>query len=292
MRVRQNEPMRNYTTWQIGGPAELFLEPESVEELERALRALCARGVEVHVVGGGSNLLVSDAGIAGAVIHLGGSLCGLEIKEDTVVAEAGVPLPFLAAKAAEAGLSGLEFAAGIPGTVGGAVVMNAGAYQSQMSDVVRSVRCCARDGTALRWLPAEACGFRYRGSRFRREDAPVVAAAEFALRAGDKKEILARMQANSAARRAKQPLGLPSAGSVFQNPPGDAAGRLIEAAGAKGWREGGAAVSEKHANFIVNLGGATCGDVLRLIRRIKEAVLAQSGVLLEEEIRFLGREKF
>lgn len=281
--------MRNHTTWRIGGPAELLVQPESVEELRQALQEAKERQKPFYVIGSGSNLLVADEGLTGTVIKMGGSLRGLQVAGQTIVAEAGVPLPFLARKAAEYGLSGLEFAAGIPGTIGGAVVMNAGAYQSRMSDIVTEVTCCNAAGELLT-LPAAQCGFSYRDSRFKQQKDLVIISVKMELKMGKKEEILVQMQKNTTARSAKQPIEYPSAGSIFKNPPQDAAGRLVELVGAKGWRQGDAMVSEKHSNFIINTGAATCEDVLQLIKKVKQAVWNKTGVLLEEEILLLGRE--
>lgn len=289
MKIKKNEPMRNHTTWRIGGPAELLVQPESVEELRQALQEAKERQKPFYVIGSGSNLLVADEGLTGTVIKMGGSLRGLQVAGQTIVAEAGVPLPFLARKAAEYGLSGLEFAAGIPGTIGGAVVMNAGAYQSRMSDIVTEVTCCNAAGELLT-LPAAQCGFSYRDSRFKQQKDLVIISVKMELKMGKKEEILVQMQKNTTARSAKQPIEYPSAGSIFKNPPQDAAGRLVELVGAKGWRQGDAMVSEKHSNFIINTGAATCEDVLQLIKKVKQAVWNKTGVLLEEEILLLGRE--
>lgn len=288
MRIRENEPMRNHTTWRIGGPADRLVQPESTEELQQAIQEAQKAGEPYYVIGGGSNLLVSDEGIAGTVIQLGGSLTGLQISENSIIAEAGVPLPFLARKAAEHGLSGLEFAAGIPGSVGGAVVMNAGAYQGQISNVIEQVTCCDASGQLIT-LHAADCGFAYRNSRFKNNRELVIVSVKMNLQPGRKEDILEQMQKNTASRNAKQPVEYPNAGSIFKNPPGDAAGRLIELIGAKGWRQGDAEVSEKHSNFIVNTGSASCQDVLQLVNRVKQAVYQKTGVLLEEEILFLGR---
>lgn len=288
MKIRENEPMRNHTTWRIGGPADRLVQPESVEELRQAIQAARESGAPYYVIGGGSNLLVSDEGITGTVIQLGGSLTGLAITDHTIVAEAGVPLPFLARKAAEYGLSGLEFAAGIPGSVGGAVFMNAGAYQGQISNVIEQVTCCDDSGQLIT-LEAADCAFSYRNSRFKQSRELVIVSVKMRLTPGKKEDILEQMQKNTASRNAKQPVEYPNAGSIFKNPPGDAAGRLIELAGAKGWRQGDAQVSEKHSNFIVNTGNATSRDVLLLVERVKQAVYAETGVLLEEEILYLGR---
>lgn len=288
MRIRENEPMRNHTTWRIGGPADRLVQPESTEELQQAIQEAQKAGEPYYVIGGGSNLLVSDEGIAGTVIQLGGSLTGLQISETSIIAEAGVPLPFLARKAAEHGLSGLEFAAGIPGSVGGAVVMNAGAYQGQISNVIEQVICCDASGQLITLHVAD-CGFAYRNSRFKNNRELVIVSVKMNLQPGRKEDIMEQMQKNTASRNAKQPVEYPNAGSIFKNPPGDAAGRLIELIGAKGWRQGDAKVSEKHSNFIVNIGSASCQDVLQLVDRVKQAVYQETGVLLEEEILFLGR---
>lgn len=290
MKIKKNEPMRNHTTWRIGGPVDVFIQPESVQELQQILQQTSQMKQPVYIVGGGSNLLVADEGLPGTVIKLGGKLCGLQINNQSVVAEAGVPLPFLARKVAEHGLSGLEFAAGIPGTIGGAVVMNAGAYHSQISNVIEQVVCCDHTGQLI-VLEAAECEFAYRNSRFKKDHALTIVSVKMQLTTGKKEEILGQMQKNTTLRNEKQPVEYPSAGSIFKNPVGDAAGRLVELVGAKGWKEGGAMVSEKHSNFIINTGSATCQDVLQLVKRVKQAVLEETGVLLEEEILYLGRGK-
>lgn len=280
------EPMKKHTTWHIGGPAELFLQPESKEEAVEAIRTAARSGKPYYVIGLGSNLLVSDEGLKGTVIQLGGKLNHVLIEGNVIQADAGTPLPALAFKAGEAGLAGLAFAAGIPGSLGGALVMNAGAYGGQISDVVRKVECLNPAGEPVT-LSAEECGFAYRTSRFKQEPGWVILSVTMELASGNAEELLATMQRNNASRKEKQPLEYPCAGSIFQNPPGDAAGRLVELIGAKGWREGDAQVSEKHANFIVNLGNATCKDVLTLVARVKEAVKAETGIELHEEILLL-----
>lgn len=289
MKRKEQEPMHNHTTWQIGGPVDLMLQPETIEELQAALSEAKSLGKPYYVIGAGSNLLVSDEGLRATVIALGGNLIKWHVDGTEVTAEAGLPLPVLARKAARAGLSGLEFAAGIPGSVGGAVVMNAGAYQSQMSNVIKQVLCCDLDGNLL-LLDNEDCEFAYRNSRFKQDKSLIVLSVTVQLQPGDAETIEKQMGHNTAARIEKQPTSYPNAGSVFKNPTGDAAGRLIEQIGAKGWMEGDAMVSEKHANFIVNTGSATCADVLRLIDRIKKTVLQETGIALEEEILYLGNE--
>ena len=289
MKRKEHEPMHKYTTWQIGGPADLILQPESIAELLEALQEAKQIGKPYYIIGAGSNLLVADEGLRATVIALGGSLCHWQIDGTTITAEAGLPLPVLARKAARAGLSGLEFAAGIPGSVGGAVVMNAGAYHSQMSNIVEQVLCCDRDGNLIK-LDKEDCRFAYRNSRFKQDPSLIVLSVTLRLQPGDAAMIEKQMGNNTAARIEKQPTSYPYAGSVFKNPVGDAAGRLIEQIGAKGWKQGGAMVSEKHANFIVNTGAATCEDVLLLIDRIKKKVYEDFKIDLEEEILLLGKE--
>lgn len=290
MRVKYNEPMRNHTTWRIGGPVDTLLQPENIVELQQTFEALQRAEEPFYVIGGGSNILVADEGLLGTVIKLGGSLLNLEIKTNKIKAEAGVPLPLLAQKAAGAGLSGLEFAVGIPGTVGGAVVMNAGAYGSQISDVVQEVLCCDRKGM-LHKFTNEECKFLYRNSRFKNQQELFILEILLSLQTESKEVIKQRISENNQRRVEKQPTNYPSAGSVFQNPPGDAAGRLIEKIGAKGWRVGDAMVSEKHCNFIVNLGQASCRDVLTLIEKIKRAVKNDCQIELKQEILYLGAEK-
>ena len=283
MKIRKNEPMSKHTTWRIGGPVDVFLQPESVAELQQALQEAIQ---PCYVIGGGSNLLVADDGITGTVIQLGGSLCGLTIEDQTIIAEAGVPLPLLARKAAEHELSGLEFAAGIPGTVGGAVCMNAGAYDGEMKQVLESVTALFPE-EGVRTLSLKELDLSYRHSLFTDRPDGVVLSAVFRLTAGDPETIRARMAELMQRRKASQPLEYPSAGSTFKRPVGHFAGGLIQQCGLKGLTVGGAQVSEKHAGFLINLGGATCADVLELIRQVQERVLAETGVRLEPEVRII-----
>lgn len=281
--VRWNEPLFRHTTFRIGGPCAAMVLPKTIEQAAAILAYARQNQVPFCVLGSGSNILAADEGYDGLIIKLGGQLKQLAITGQSLRVEAGLPLPVLARRAAEAGLAGLAFAAGIPGTVGGAVVMNAGAHGGQMSDIIQSVTYCDEGGHIMT-IPAEQAGFVYRSSSFQSKAQWMVLAVECQLQAGNAKEILAQMAAYQEERLHKQPQGLPSAGSVFKNPPGDAAGRLIEAIGAKGWRVGDAQVSEIHSNFIVNLGQATSADVLALTARIQEAVWQQFAIKLEREI--------
>ncbi len=281
-----DEPLARHTSFRIGGPALLFASPPDTEALRRALAFCADEDLPWFVLGRGTNLLISDSGYHGMVIHLGKAWAWLRISGHTVAVGAAYPLPALARKAADAGLAGLEFAAGIPGSVGGAVAMNAGAFGGNMAGVVREVECILPSGET-RALAGADMEFAYRHSRALAQSI-IVIAAHLTLTPDNPADIRRRMDAYHAQRKARQPLSAWSAGSVFRNPPGDAAGRLIEAAGCKGMRRGGALVSPKHANFIVNTGGATAADVLALMREVQRRVWETFGVRLEPEIRLLG----
>lgn len=282
--VLTDEPLSKHCTFRIGGPAACYVRPETVEALVATVRALEEAGVPYLVVGKGSNLLFADDGYDGAVVEVGRALSECEIEGDVVRAQAGISLTALAKRAAKAGLSGLEFASGIPGTLGGAVFMNAGAYGGQMSDVVRSARVLSPDGT-VSVLDVASGDFGYRKSPV--QDGGIVLDAVIELRPDDPDEIMARIADLDERRTSKQPLDRPSAGSTFKRPEGHYASALIDQAGLKGWRSGDAAVSEKHAGFVVNLGEATCRDVLDVIRHVTEVVKADFGVELEPEVRIV-----
>jgi UDP-N-acetylmuramate dehydrogenase len=274
-------PLAPLTTWKIGGPAELLAEPCDREDLVLAVEWARDAGVAWRVLGNGSNLLVRDAGVPGLVLRIRKRLDELEWAPPRVRAGAGVLLPALANRAAARGLAGLEFAAGIPGTLGGALVMNAGWHEFEIRHHVRSVDHLGADGRVSR-LAAADCGFRYRGSRFR-GGAGVVLGAELELAPGEPSRIRARIEHHAESRKKDQPTELPSCGSVFLKPPGDFAGRLIDEAGLKGLRVGAVEVSPKHANFFVNLGGGTAEQVLELVERVEQTVRERFGVELERE---------
>jgi len=284
--LKPDEPLAPRTSFRIGGPALLFASPPDVDALRRALAFCADEGLAWFVMGRGTNLLVSDAGYNGMVIHMGKAWAWLRISGSTVEVGAGYPMPALARKTADGGLAGLEFAAGIPGSTGGAIAMNAGAFGDSMAQVVRAVDCILPSGEMHTLNDAEMA-FAYRHSRALAESM-IIAGARLILTPDNPGEIRRRMADCQAQRKARQPLSAWSAGSVFRNPPGDAAGRLIEAAGGKGLRRGGALVSPKHANFIVNTGGATAADVLALMREIQRRVWEAFGVRLEPEIKLLG----
>ncbi len=285
-RVRVNEPLAKYTTWEIGGPADLLLIPENEEQLSRALALLHRHGVPWCVLGRGSNTLVSDKGVRGAVIKLGEAFDDVRFDGTTVTAGASYSFIKLSVVVGKEGLTGLEFAGGIPGTVGGAVYMNAGAHHSDVSRILKSADVIWEDGSRS-VLGNEEMGFAYRHSVLH-DRRGIVVSAVFGLERGDRKEIAAAMASYKDRRRRTQPLAMPCAGSVFRNPPGDHAARLIEAAGLKGLRQGAAEVSQLHANFIVNHGGATAEDVLTLMRRVQAIIEQRNGIKLVPEVLMMG----
>ena len=286
-RVLMNEPMCRHTTFRVGGPADVMFFPQSSEELQRAMALARAQGADALVIGNGSNLVVRDGGVRGLVIVLGEHMARIGVEGACLRAQAGAMLARVSAAAQEAGLSGLEFASGIPGTLGGGCAMNAGAYGGQLSDVL-SCATVLLDGE-VRTLSRDEMQMSYRSTLPLRAGG-IVLEAKFELHADDPAEIMARMKDLNARRRDKQPLNLPSAGSTFKRPEGHFAGALIEGCGLKGARVGGAQVSEKHAGFIVNTGGATASDILGLIALVQRRVLAETGVALETEVRIVGED--
>lgn len=285
-RVRQNEPMKKHTTWHIGGPSDIFVDPASREDLQVAIKLANSRGIPLTVIGNGSNLLVSEAGIRGIVVKIAGGLARMAVNENKIISEAGAKLSNLAALARDAGLGGLEFSAGIPGTVGGAVAMNAGANGSSVGKLLLEVLLLSYEGDFFS-RTGEEMNFGYRRSILQQEPS-IVVEASFLCYPQDRILIKSEMDKFLQRRKATQPLGYPNAGSVFKNPPGDSAGRLIEAAKLKGERIGDAQISNIHANFIVNLGSATSRDVLSLIERAQEEVRRHFGIELSLEVKLVG----
>ncbi|MDO4553327.1 MAG: UDP-N-acetylmuramate dehydrogenase [Bacillota bacterium] len=285
-RLRRNAPMKEYTSFKVGGPADCLAEPAGEEELAAAL-ALLARTQTPHfVMGNGTNLLVRDQGYPGVVLRLGEAFSAVEAEGERIRAGAGALLASVAARAAEAGLQGLEFASGIPGSMGGALFMNAGAYDGEMSRVTEEVRVMARDGSRTDTLGAAEMGYGYRKSALM-ETGAVVLSAVLKLEPGDPAAIRAQMRELAARRNAKQPVSLPSAGSFFKRPEGNFAGKLIQDAGLKGLSRGGARVSPLHAGFIVNEGDATAQDIIDLMKVVQTAVYQRFGVRLEPEVRII-----
>ncbi len=284
--IRLQEPMAGHTTFRIGGPADCFVELENGEQLKKLRRYLELTGLSFFVLGNGSNVLVSDSGYKGIVLQIGPRMNSVRVEGNRIVAEAGATLAQVARAAMEHGLTGLEFASGIPGTVGGGVVMNAGAYGGELCQVVTQVNVVSRDGELLE-LDNETMEFGYRTSVIRKSSF-IVTEVTFCLEPGDRDVIKGKMEELSARRREKQPLEYPSGGSTFKRPEGHFAGQLIMEAGFRGFQIGGARVSEKHCGFVVNTGNATARDVRDVIDRIQTRVKEQFGVELEPEIIFLG----
>ena len=289
-RLLRDEPMKAHTSFRIGGPAAAFAVTESEQELSAVLAALAKTGADHLLIGNGSNLLVSDEGYPGVIVKLGGAFERIEQDEkDPCLVRVGAAKlmsstsSFLTGK----GLAGFEFASGIPGSIGGAVFMNAGAYGGEMKDVVESVSVMDADGTGLRTLGNEEMDFSYRHSAAE-ESGMIVLSAELRLKKDDPKAVAARVAELSAKRNAKQPVNYPSAGSTFKRPAGGYAAALIEASGLKGFSAGGAEVSEKHSGFVINTGGATSEDVLAVMRHVREKVFEDSGILLEPEVRLIN----
>ena len=286
--VRPLEPLASHTTFQIGGPADAFVSPRSVEEVSQVVCACEQSSVPWRVIGCGSDLLVADEGVEGVVIEVRDNLSAIRVDGARIVAGAGATNAAVAEAACAAGLSGYEFACGIPGTVGGAAIMNAGAYDGEFSQVCVCVTCVTPEGRIVEVSRDEA-EWSYRHSMF---DAAryVVVAATLELTPADSAGIKARMDELTAKREAKQPIDMPSAGSTFKRPEGHFAAALIDQAGLRGLAVGGAQVSTKHTGFVVNAGDATSADAQALIAEVQRRVLESSGVALEPEVRMWGRE--
>ena len=282
LELREGEPMGKHTSFRIGGPAALMAFPAAEEEAVLAVQTAAELGIEPFFLGNGSNLLVPDEGVERFVIKTA-NLRACAVQGGRITAQSGVTLARLAVFAREQGLTGLEFAHGIPGTLGGAVTMNAGAYGGEMAQVVREVTCLTAEGRVERVTDFR---FGYRRSAFS-DGTRLILSAELELHPGDRGQIAARMEELAGQRQAKQPLEYPSAGSMFKRPEGYFAAALIDQCGLKGLRVGGAQVSEKHAGFVVNRGSATCADVLALVEQVRDRVRAATGVELEMEVKVL-----
>lgn len=286
-RYKKNEPMSLHTSWRVGGPADYYLYPGDRDELKEIVRFQKRAGLPLFVLGNGSNLLVRDGGIRGLVVHIGEPFSYIRREGEMLRAGAGTPLTLLAQKAAEEGLHGLGFAAGIPGTLGGALVMNAGAFGRYIGPLVAEVSIISPGGEEVRLAPEDIV-FGYRQSNL--SGRGIIVEALLKLEKGDPEALREEVERYHAERKRRHP-ALPSAGSVFRNPPGNPAGRLIEAAGGKGLSIGAARVSEKHANFIVNTGGASARDIETLIELVQQRVKEKFGVELETEVRIVGEER-
>ncbi|MDY3052624.1 MAG: UDP-N-acetylmuramate dehydrogenase [Ndongobacter sp.] len=287
--VERDVPLSKYTTFQIGGPVDVFIEPTSEKELVRSIRYLRAEQIPFYLMGNGSNLLVRDGGLRGAVIHLGKHYSDVVINGNSIRAQAGASLASIAKMSFRASLTGMEALSGIPGSVGGAAAMNAGAYNAEMKDVVSAVRVINREGE-ITTLRREEMDFSYRHSRVQSEDL-IVSEVYFELMPGEAQEIEAAYRDYTARRTSKQPLEKASAGSTFKRPAGGYASALIDNAGLRGYSVGAAQVSEKHCGFLVNNGGASASQILELIDYVSKEVERRFGIRLEPEVRIIGEDR-
>lgn len=283
--ILRQEPMKLHTTFRVGGNAELFLEIKNAQELQRLVVCFRENDVKYFVVGNGSNLLVDDAGYDGVILHIAGGMSEIRVEGESITAQAGALLSKVAGAALENSLSGLEFASGIPGSIGGGVIMNAGAYGGEMSQVVSRVKGLSADGREVEFTKDEL-EFGYRTSLLKKQHI-IVTEVTCQLNKGEQEEIRSKVQDFTERRRNKQPLEFPSAGSTFKRPEGYFAGKLIMDAGLRGYSVGGAQVSEKHCGFVINKGNATAADIKQLMKEIQEKVKEQSGVELEPEVILL-----
>jgi UDP-N-acetylmuramate dehydrogenase len=287
-KILLDEPMSKHTSFKIGGPADILVMPGTIEEISSSIKLCKENDVEYYIIGNGSNLLVSDKGIRGVVIKISEYLDEVVVEDAKITAEAGVLLSVVSKAALKHSLSGLEFASGIPGSLGGAIAMNAGAYGSEMKDVVSSVKCIDENGNVVE-LSNSQMNFGYRQSRVQLQNM-IVVEVEMVLQKGDYEKIKDYMGELTEKRTTKQPLHLPSAGSTFRRPEGYFAGKLIEDSGLKGLRLGDAQVSDKHCGFIVNLGNATFSDVTNLIKVVQKTVRDNYSVNLDTEVKIIGEQ--
>ena len=283
----RNASMKEYTSLKAGGSADLLVIPKTEEELRLALAVIAENAVPCFIMGNGTNLLVRDGGYRGVIVKIGADLSAIKTEEETVFAEAGALLSVVAAEALSKSLSGFEFASGIPGSLGGAVFMNAGAYGGEMKHVVSEVNVVSADGKRERTLSVSEMAYGYRSSALM-ETGELVLSAKLRLTRGDRSDIAATMKELTIRRNEKQPVCYPSAGSFFKRPQGLFAGKLIEEAGLKGERVGGASISTLHAGFLINDGRASASDILALMEKVQQEVHAQFGVMLEPEVRIIG----
>ena len=286
--IKIDEPMKKHISFKVGGPADVLVKPKTEEQLKEIIKFVKNENIPFLIIGNGSNLLVKDGGIRGVVIELSNNFNHFEIDGNIVKVQAGALLSIVGKAVLKESLKGFEFAAGIPGTLGGALAMNAGAYGGEMKHIVKSVRLMDMDGNIVNFTN-EQMEFDYRNCILSREEY-VVLSAEIELEKGDYEEIKATMMHFTQQRVTKQPLSLPSAGSTFKRPPGHFAGKLIEDCGLRGLTLRGAQVSEKHCGFVVNLGDATAKDLLDLMYVVKSTVKSKFGVMLEEEVKILGED--
>ena len=285
--IKYNEPMKKHTTMKVGGPCDCMVEPSSIEEIQKVLEYVKENNIKYYIIGNGSNLLVKDEGVHALIIKIANKFSGFEVNGEYIKAYSGCSVPKLSQIAKENSLSGLEFACGIPGSVGGGIRMNAGAYGSEMVNVVEKVGFLDENGN-LKEIDGKDAHFTYRHSMFVDNPQYVVVYAIYKLVKGNKEEISKIMEENMNSRKQKQPIEYPNFGSVFKRPEGYFVGKLVDDCGLKGYKIGGAQVSTKHSGFMINTGDATCKDVLDLIEYVKEKVYEKFNVKLQEEVVILG----
>lgn len=284
--IKENEPMKNHTTFQTGGPADIFVQPQNEEQVGKVIQYCRERKIPYFILGNGSDLLVSDKGYRGVMISLS-DICKIQmISKDILEAEAGALLSDVAKYSYQKELTGMEFASGIPGTVGGAVFMNAGAYGGEIKDILLEAKIMERDGK-IHWVLPEDLELGYRQSNISKLERTVIA-VRLQLAWGEKEKIRARMEELATQRREKQPLEYPSAGSTFKRPEGYFVGKLVDEAGLRGYRVGGAMVSEKHCGFVINVDHATSSEIYQLIQEIQKIIKEKFGVELHTEVRLIG----
>lgn len=284
--ILKNVSMKDYTSMRVGGNADLMVQPGSIEDIQKGVSCLRSLNVPFLIMGNGSNLIFSDRGYRGVIIKIGSGISKVEVSDSIITAEAGASLAYVANLALEYSLSGMEFASGIPGTIGGAACMNAGAYDGEMKQVIIETLCIDKHGKYIT-LRDEEHDFSYRHSRIQDEEL-ICLKVKLQLKKGEKKEIQAKMSDLNTKRREKQPLNFPSAGSIFKRPQDAYAGKLIDDCGLRGYRIGGAQISDKHCGFIINTGNATASDVLSLIKHVQEIVYSKFGKLLDLEVKVIG----
>lgn len=286
-RIKYNEPMKNHTTVKVGGNCDCLVLPESVEEIKNIISYAKENNIEYYIIGNGSNLLVVDEGVQALIIKITNKFSKIEVNGEEIIASSGASMPIVAINARKNSLSGFEFACGIPGTIGGGVRMNAGAYGGEIADVFVEATYLDTDGN-IKIIKKEDMDFGYRHTFFSDKPELVILSAKFKFEKGDQDKIAEKMEENALARRTKQPLEYPNFGSVFKRPEGYFVGKLVSDSGLRGYQIGGAQVSEKHTGFIVNKGSATCQDVVDLIRHIQKTVYEKFGVHLKTEVVFIG----
>lgn len=288
-RIKYNEPMKNHTTVKVGGNCDCLVLPQSIEEIKNIIEYAKENDIKYYIIGNGSNLLVVDEGVHALIIKITNKFSKVEVNEEEIIASSGASMPIVAINARKNSLTGFEFACGIPGTIGGGVRMNAGAYGGEIADVFVEATYLDTDGS-IKTIKKEDMAFGYRHTYFSDNPDLVILSAKFKLSKGDKEEISKKMEENATARRTKQPLEYPNFGSVFKRPEGYFVGKLVSDSGLRGYTIGGAQVSEKHTGFIVNKGNATCKDIVDLIRYIQKTVYEKFGVNLKTEVVFIGGE--